>query len=212
VPKFPDPPHPDALRKVSPDTKIIPAGTNIWRIYFKGGDYPTKWNTFRAFGPVDGRFDHHLIPKRTQSRKILYGSARGLTCFAEVFQKSRVIDRVLREPWLTAFTLSRDLVLLDLTDNWPTRAGASTAINSGSRKRAQRWSQAIYAAYPSIDGLWYCSSMDGHRPALALYERATSGLPRTPLFHRALSDPALETMIENAAREFNYIVRPDDTA
>ncbi len=129
-----------------------------------------------------------------------------MTPFAEVFQETRVIDRRRNAPWLVAFDLGRPLELLDLTDSWPTRAGASMAINSGPRPKARRWSQRIYEAYPTIEGLSYPSSMDGNRPAVALYERALDALPARPVFHRALADPALSVAVIRAARRFGYAV------
>lgn len=128
----------------------------------------------------------------------------GETAFAEVFQETRVIDRRRGAPWLVALDLSRPVRLLDLTGKWPTRAGASMAINSGPRPRAQRWSQRIYEAYPGLEGLWCGSSMDGNRPAVALYERALGVLPARPVFHRALTDPALTGIVLRAAGRFGY--------
>jgi hypothetical protein len=176
----------------------------VWRIYNAAGPYPTSWNTFRAYGPTKSRFDHHLDPPRVQNRSIVYGAERHFTCFAEAFQYARTIDRLRHNPWLVAFSLVRDLTLLDLSGTWPTKAGASMAINTGQRARARRWSRAIYAAYPKLQGLLYSSSMDGNRPAVALYERARSAVPAKPMFNRALSDPALLPLITAAAREFGY--------
>jgi hypothetical protein len=80
------------------------------------------------------------------------------------------------------------------------------AINSGPRPRARRWSQAIYDAYPTVEGLYYASSMNANEPALVLYERAASALPGRPLFHRALADAALTGAVVRAARRFTYAV------
>lgn len=135
---------------------------------------------------------------------IFYCAEHGPTCLAEVFQDVRVIDRSARDPWLVGFSLVRDVALLDLTGTWPTRAGASMAINSGPRPRAQRWSQAIYEAYPDLEGIYYPSSMHANRPAIALYERALTALPRAPVFHRPLADPALLSVLRHAARELGY--------
>src|SRR5207245_2899479 len=96
------------------------------------------------------------------------------------------------------------LRLLDLHSPWSTRAGASMAIASGRRDRARRWSQAIYAAYPAAQGLWYPSSMyAGHR-CVALYERAESALPTRPSLHLALADPRLDVPLQHVAAETNY--------
>ena len=102
------------------------------------------------------------------------------------------------------FSPDRQVRLLDLTGLWPTRAGASMAISSGPRPRAREWSRAIYEAYPDAEGLWYGSSMCGNAPAVALYERAQDAVPRVPVFHRALAEPALLGMLEACARELGY--------
>jgi hypothetical protein len=117
---------------------------------------------------------------------------------------TRIIDRVSHGPWLVGLELQRDVVHLDLTGRWPTQAGASMAIHSGPRPRAQRWSRAIYAAYPHVEGLLYASSMHANQPAAALYERARAALPATPVFNRALADPALLNRLSAAATRLGY--------
>ncbi len=206
MPKFPEPPTAAELAGTSPARKVLPTGALFWRVYFRGGDHPTFWDTFRSFGPTACRFDHHLPPSSVQERSIFYGAAHGQTCLAEVFQDSRIIDRTARKPWLVGFHICRELTLLDLTGAWPTRAGASMVMSSGPRPRAQRWSRAIYSAFPEAEGLYYPSSMATNRPALALYERAVSALPIAPAFHRPLSDPTLLTLLRNVARDLGYVV------
>ncbi len=202
--KFPEPPPVAVLAVIPPDIRTLTKGTRLWRIYFQGGEHPGAWNTFRHFGPTNSRFDHHLPPSAAQDRGILYASEDGAVPFAEVFQEDRVIERRRNSPWLAAFDLAAPVALLDLAHDWPTRAGASAAINSGPRSRARRWSQRIYDAYPAIAGFWYPSSMGGNRPAVALYERAVPALPSHPVFHRALEDPALTAIVLRAAGRFRY--------
>jgi len=206
--KFPEPPSPsDLAARVAPDVKTIPAGTLLWRVYFRAGRHPMAWNQFRSHGPVaSGRFDHHEGQSQEHERAILYAAVEGPTCFAEVFQATRVIDRRRRDPWMVSFRTVSALDLLDLTGSWPTRAGASMAINTGPRPRAQRWAQAIYAAYPAIHGIHYPSSMDANRPALALFERALSAIPTHPRSNRALAELPLLIPIANAAARFGYAV------
>lgn len=182
------------------------AGSVLWRVYFAGGAHPVAWDTFRHFGPTNSRFDHHPPPPSVQSHGVLYGAENGPTCLAEVFQQTRVIDRSRDAPWLVSFATMRDLTLLSLRDTWPTRAGASMAINTGRRDRARRWSQSCYKAYPAIDGLWYSSSMHGNKPAVALYERAISAMPAHPTFHRALADAAIYPALSNAAASVGYLL------
>jgi hypothetical protein len=154
------------------------------------------------------RFDPHESPARRQTRGIVYGGLRVYTCFAEVFQETRTIERSRNRPWLVGLELTRDVSLLDLTGTWPTKAGASMAISSGRRDRARAWSLRVYEDYEAIEGLYYASSMDGNQPAVALYERAQGALPVRPLFHRALADPGLDGAVARAALLFNYGVDP----
>ena len=130
------------------------------------------------------------------------------TCFAEVFQDTRTIERSRNRPWLAGFELTRNVSLLNLMDTWSTKAGASMAINSGRRDRARAWSLRVYEDYPTIEGLYCPSSMDGNRPTVALYERAQNALPARPLFDRAIVDPALNRAVVKAALLFNYGVEP----
>jgi hypothetical protein len=138
-----------------------------------------------------------------QDRAIMYAALLGPTCLAEVFQSTRIIDRHSRAPWLVQFTTTRVLALLNLCSIFPTRVGASMALNTGPRPRAQRWAKAFYEAY-DVDGIIYPSSMYGNQPAVALFERARDALPRSPSFHRALADPALQRRIAATADEIGY--------
>ncbi len=202
MPKFPEPPATGlALPAI---TKTLPAGTRLWRIYATAGAHPSAWNAFRYFGPTAARFDPHDPPPHAQTKGILYAARQAITCLAEVFQDTHVIDRASRAPWLVGFELQRSAVLLDLTGAWPTRAGASMAINTGPRPRARRWSRAIYAAYADVDGILYASSMHANQPAVALYERAQPFMPAAPIFNRALADPALLNRLATAAGRLGY--------
>lgn len=210
VAKLPPPPPASELAEIPPEIHELPAGSELWRLYFRGGAHPTLWHAFRSFGPLVGRFDHHLPGPggrpRLQERAVLYAAASGLTSLAELFQDTRTIDRNAREPWLVAFRTAEALTLLDLTGAWPTRAGASMALASGPRPRARRWARGIYLAYPGVQGLWYPSSMHANRPSLALWERGAAALPEAPVFHRPLADATLLTPLKNAAQELGYLL------
>ena len=129
MPKFPNPPSLETLAEIEPAIKRLTAGTRVWRVYFRGGLHPGRWNQMRTFGPTTARFDHHLPHAQgaptEQTRAIQYLALDGITPLAEVFQDTRVIDRAVRSPWLVAYELDADLELLDLTGTYPTRAGAS---------------------------------------------------------------------------------------
>ena len=205
VSKFPEPPGPGALRAIARDEWILPTTSEVWRVYFSGGPYPTTWNTFRFFGPLStARFDHHRPPPSIQDRGVLYAAEAGSTCIAEVFQAQRLIDRARRQPWLVGFAVNRPIRLLNLRGVWPTRAGASMALNSGPRPRAQRWSAAIYDAYPDVDGLWYPSSMFANEPAILLYERSADAIAPSPFFQAPLTHPGLAVPLYHLARQLRY--------
>ena len=204
--KLPEPPAPGVLAgNLPPSVKTLPKKTRFWRVYFQGGSYPVEWNEFRYFGPVaTSRFDPHLPHSQDQERGILYASSLIVTCFAEAFQEGRFIDTRRNEPYLASFDSVRSLKLLDLTGAWPTQAGASMKLTSGSRLQAQKWARAIYDAYPDLEGLWYPSSMYGNRPAVALFERAESALPEHPSTNRTLADGSLTSRVGRIAHRLKY--------
>ena len=206
--KVPEPPDPATLAaRTGPETLVLSVGTELWRIYFRGGPYPGHWRGFRTFGPVrTARFDHHEPPPRNQTRGVLYAATSIPICVAEVFQATRTLDRQLRDPWLVGFRLRRPVPLLDVGGSWPTRAGASMGLNSGPRPRTQRWSAAMYAAYPDLEGIWYPSSMYKNEPAVMLYERAGDALEALPFLNTALSAPGLLAPLAAVAREIGYLL------
>ena len=188
--KLPEPPARFVARG-SFQTRV--AGSRLWRIYFRSGKHPTRWDEFRYFGPTSSRFDHHTHPKRLQTRGILYATSGNdaiLTALAEVFQDTRHVDRKRNRPWLVAFDLGAPLTLLDTGGRWPVRAGGNMAINLGSRTKSRAWSRTIYSSYPNAEGIWYPSSVTNLRCA-ALYERASHALPTSPALNEPLDSPKL---------------------
>ena len=203
-------PSPPWRFAVSAIVQLLPAGTRLWRIYFRGR-HAASWGSFRAFGPTASRFDHHTRPKRVHpSRKILYatnGPHAIETALAEVFQDTSHIDRHTDKPRLAAFELTADVELLDTGGKWPVRAGGGMAINSGSRRRAQDWSRAIYRNYSAIEGIAYPSSLT-NEPCVALYERAEHAvLAATPIFDRSLADRRLLAPLTVTAGNLKYTIR-----
>jgi hypothetical protein len=140
-------------------------------------------------------------------RAILYGALDAPAAFAEAFQDTRLMDRVRDRPWFACFELAVDAPMLDLTGSWPTRAGASQAIASGRRDRAQAWSRQIHAAYPTVAGLVYPSAMAGASVNVAFYERAAGCLPSHPALNIPLSHPGLEAALNRVADRFGCGLR-----
>ena len=211
--KFPEPPTIETLRSIPANTEELAAGTTVARVFFAGGNYPATWDTFRYHGPCASRFDHHLpdssgLP-HLQSQGIIYLAAGGEsipTCLAEVFQSTRIIDRYSGNPILVGIDLAEPVTLLDLRGAFATAIGASTAIHSGPRPRARRWARQLYLAYPQTQGILYCSSMYGNRPAVALFERGRMAIPARPVFHRELKDPVLANVLTETGKKIRYEV------
>lgn len=211
--KFPQAESAAAIQSTPPEIRTLPKGTVLARVYFSGGANPTRWNEFRHYGPTNARFDRHLLDKRGEpsmrERSVLYCARNAVTCFAEVFQQTRRIDRVREAPSLAIFELQRAIRLLDLTGAYPTLVGASMAINTGTRVRAREWARGLYNAYGSLQGIYYASSMHANQPAIALNDRAekSKALPAHPTFNRSLADDALVDVLKHAASALGYGLR-----
>jgi len=168
----------------------------------------------RHIGPTDSRFDHHLDPpglSSPQPRGITYVADDPIAALGEAFQKGRFISLHRHAPWLAAFTLdpqAEPLTVLDLTGPFATRMGASMAISSGPRPRAQAWARQLYEAFPDAHGIKYCSSMHANKPCFALNERAQRAIQRQSklVFNRALGDPGILDRIKTAAKRLGYTV------
>ncbi len=206
--KLPPPPSPAALAaRTPPEVVAVTRVTRLWRIYRAAGGHAGRWDQFRHYGPVaTARFDHHDEPPEEQPSAVLYAAVAVQTCVAEVFQDTRVIDRRRGGPWLAGFRLAREVALLDLSGTWPTRAGASQAISSGPRDASRAWARVIHQSYPGLDGLWYRSTMDGGRPAVALNERAEEALLAQPDVHLPLSHPGVLLPLARMARTLGYLL------
>jgi hypothetical protein len=186
---------------------------SLVRIFTAYGGHPQRWNTFRYTGPLPhGRFDPHppgaggAVTADRNSGVIYFGlSVR--TSVAEVFQTTSIVDRRTRGPRLVVVRPARPLRLLDLTGSWPTRAGASQALSTGPKKATQTWARAIHCAFPSLDGLWYRSSMDGRGHAVCLWDPpGGTALPIAPDVLLPLDHPGLDVPLGRICEEIGYLL------
>ena len=207
--KLPWAPDLARLSQLDPTLITLAPGQLLYRVYSRGGSYPARWNAFRHFGPLS-RFDHHLPDRHgnpvLQTCGILYAATDVATAVAEFFERNRRrVNRYRRQPWLVSFALYGEVRLLDITDTFPVRAGASSKLAAGPYSHAQNWSRGFYDSYPANQGVYYRSSLTV-RPSIALYERARSGgiFPAAPRFHRALADPALLDALRIVVDEIGY--------
>ncbi len=206
--KLPRAPDLDRLRATKPTLINLGPDQPLFRIYNRGGAHPTLWNTFRYFGPLS-RFDHHLLDDDgnpcLQERGIFYAATDVPTSVAEFFQHNRRrVNRTRNQPWLVSFALASEVRLLNLTEVFCVRVGASMKLVSGPWVYAQNWSRGFYEAYPEIEGLYYLSSLT-NRPTVALFERVNASLfPANTRFHRALADPLIHKALIVIVDEIGY--------
>ncbi|MEP7020130.1 MAG: RES family NAD+ phosphorylase [Pseudonocardiales bacterium] len=207
MPKLPHPPTIERLRAVGlkdPDVVAVAPHTTLWRLHRTVGTHVQPWNALRHYGPLpDRRFEPHDPPPHEQVRGVSYLALDIKTCVAEVFQTTRLVDRHTGTPYLTGLRLIRPARLVDLTGDWPTRAGASQAINSGPRPRASEWARAIRSAF-DVDGVWYRSSMHGEGWCSALFDTAADAMPPAPRVSVPLAHPAIAAPLARAAAELGY--------
>jgi RES domain len=211
VPKLPWPPAAEKLRRevrldLEGDVAAVHSATVLVRLHRTEGGHVHRWNAMRRFGPVDARFEPHEPPPHEQAAGVTYLSLAVQTSLAEVYQRTRVVNRYAGRPYLTLFQLTRTVQLLDLAGVWPTRAGASQLISSGRHEVSSAWARVLHRAYPQLDGLWYRSSMNAGEPCLALFENAADALPERPLLSRPLADPGLAPALGRMANELGYLL------
>lgn len=188
------------------DLRSVTVETVLWRVHRSTGPHVTAWNALRHVGPVATcRYDPHEPPTGPgKADGVSYLATTAQTALAEAFQARRLLDRHTGAPSLIGLRLTRTVHLLDLSRSWPTRAGASQAINSGRRDTARAWARAIRTAFPTLDGVWYPSSMDGGSGCLALWTPTADALPPAPVLSRPLTDPSLADRLAGAADRLGY--------
>lgn len=172
--KLPAPPAADELRARAPvedDLLLMAAGTVVWRIQRTRGDDVVAADALRGWGLVAScRFDPQPLPPGPSEEGVRYAAAAVETALAETYQAGRLIDRHIGAPYLVALALARDLALLGTGGPWPTRAGASQALNSGRRDTAR--ARAVRGAFPDLAG------SPTRAPWPAAHAASASGTPR----------------------------------
>lgn len=204
--KLPDRPDPAVLTASHPEFHTVAPAAVLWRIHRTTGPHVTAFNQLRDFGPISTcRFDPHPDgpPRLHPGIGVLYAAGDLPTALAEVYQTTRVIDCVTAAPAATAFRCVRPVRLLDLTGQWPLRAGASHVINTGRRSATRAWARAFRTAWPDLDGLWHTSSLTGH-PCVTLFSPAADALPAAPAHTFALNDPRYLDWLLVAADTIGY--------
>jgi RES domain len=206
--KLPVPPPRERLRAVGADLVAdlvaVARHTHLVRVHDTVGEHVVPWDCLRRYGPVARcRFDPHDPPPHLQPSGVSYLSLDLPTALAERFQETRVVNRRRRGPQLTVFRPTRTIRLLDLTGEWPVRAGASHAINTARRDICRAWARTIVTAWPDLDGLWHTSSMTAS-PAVTLFDPAADVFPSHPVLSEPLSHPGLAPWLAEACLRIGY--------
>ena len=202
--KLPAPPPAEELRDLGSDLVALTRQSDLLRVHNTVGEHVVPWNRLRHYGPIAHcRFDPHDPPPRVQATGVTYLSLDLPTVLAERFQDTRVVNRRRGGPQLTVFRARRTLRLLDLTGDWPLRAGASHAVNTGKRDTCRAWARAIVTAWPDLDGLWHTSSMSGE-PAVTLFSPASNVFPDRPVLSEPLTHPGLGPWLAEACLRIGY--------
>ena len=204
-------PHPPTVAELQTeglqahDVVAVAPHSILWRVHRTVGSHVQPWNALRRYGPLPfARFEPHDPPPHDQERGVLYLGLDIKTCLAEAFQVTRRIDRIAGAPYLTGMRMQRTLNLLDLEHDWPTRAGASQALNTGRRDVSSAWARTIREAFHHVDGLWYPSSMHGGGVCIALFDTGADALPGQPVVSEPLAHPALSADLSRYATELGY--------
>ena len=134
---------------------------------------------------------------------VLYTAGDLLTCVAEVFADTRVIDTRSDMPLLQVWETTRSLRLLDLTSTWALRNGASVSLDSALRSTCRAWARAIRIQLPDIDGLRARSTMTGGEMTV-LFSPARDSLPTLPWDTAPLADATLYALLKTLARDIGY--------
>lgn len=205
--KLPRTPPAD-LSSRRPDSYTWPLARPLWAILDGSGPYARPFGTMRSYGPVaSARFDPHPEPADAASGElVLYVACDLLTAIAERYQRRRMVSLIDPAfPVVCSWSATRDLSLIDVTSVGTVRLGASHAINAGPKKVCRRWAQAIRAAWPSVDGMLYSSSMTG-RDCAVLWTPAGDSFPPGPAFAEFMASPGShwQRLIQKACADLGY--------
>jgi hypothetical protein len=200
-------PPPDPRRRISPTHHTLGAGTDLFRIYDPAALHgPRDGARFRWHGPY-ARLDHHRGTGRRERRAIWYSGLTLSCAVVEAFDVGVVEPGTKR---LTHARTARDLLLLDLRGRAAMRSGTVAAISAADHSLSRSWSRYFWEhpeIYGELDGLLYPSAHNGE-PAVALYERGSSGIEVPPGHDAPLIDPAVLAAVRRVALDHGLMVLP----
>lgn len=105
---------------------------------------------------------------------------------------------------MTGWLPIRPMPLLDLTDTWHVRQGASSSLDAAPHVVCRNWAREIRRQLSDqVVGILVSSTWTG-RPNVVLFADAAPYFPGTPELSRPLTHPSLTTLIQRAAVELNW--------
>ncbi len=200
--------YPPPTRNISPQWFELKSGTTIQRI-FDPNSYGATATGFRYYDPLS-RFDHqqgNKQPKIDKERGIIYAGLNLSCCLLEVFGDDEIIK--IQQQQIAYITLNHSLKLLDIRKSGAWDAGSVAAMTvDGRRRLTQAWSRYFYEnpdLYDYVDGLIFDNAHNG-KPAIALYERASSKLLSADVSIFNLNEPTIRETILAIANQLNLLV------
>lgn len=127
-----------------------------------------------------------------------------ITAFAEVFQNRRRIV-ISADKAISAWFPQRPLRLLDLTQGWPTRNGASASLHAAPKSTTQTCAHQIHTQLSSalqLDGL-YVPSIMTLTPMAALFTHSQDVFPVAPTFSQLLTHRDSRVLASKATISLN---------
>ena len=204
-PRPKNPPQPPSTLDTRPDDIVTVEHVELARVAFALSPHPLPWGELRTWGPHPRcRWDPHPLPTGEHPKHgVLYTAGDLLTCVAEVFADTRVIDTRSDMPLLQVWEATRPLRLLDLTSTWALRNGASVSLDSAPRSTCRAWARAIRIQLPDVDGLRARSTMTGGEMTV-LFSPARDSLPTLPRDTAPLADATLYALLKTLAPDIGY--------
>lgn len=178
----------------------------LFTIHPTAGPYRRRWNELRTYGPVGSRWDPQPEPRADHpGNGVLYAATDVTTSLAEIFQDRRALT-IAADRSLAGWLSTRALRLLNLTETWAIRNGASASLHAAPKSTCRAWARNIRQSWPDLDGLYVPSTMT-LRPMVVLFTPAGTAFPAGPSLARALNHPDLAGILIGAADELGWPVR-----
>lgn len=190
---------------VCADDDLVSVTGPLWRVHRTEGAHVLGWATLRQWGPAANcRWDPHPAPSGDHPDEgVLYAAGDLATAVVETYQDTRIIDPRTGRPKATSWSPTRALRLLNLTEDWCLRNGASAALTYGPRSTCRAWARAIRQTWPDLDGLFTLSVLTG-RSNVTLWAPVADAFPGLPAFSEYLITDLLWDHLDRIAHRYQH--------